>query len=1022
MFSFNVKALTVPSTYDFTIYKQLLDSFLTSGVRVQEFVSDYVGLFPDKEFSILHTTTPNIKMYYPEPFIASPTFINDDIWFLHITIYQYWLWFIFISLIVFFFLGFLITLRWCNIRHRPARETRGVSRSKCGDLITATVPVSWAASIIIHESTDAIEFADGFGSTDVAIGIRAYQWGWEYYYPKGLDLSNELTGSVFIGNSLTNSSGLVEDTTTIFKSASMTSDFLHPTTAAHSSNLLSLTADGANSGLVDFNFGSNRLIARQATTLLDSGATVSLDSVLDLSGAVDTGLDAFSYAFTNHVWSQSFPEKPLYTNHQLSFFNSKSAFLNAMNFLNWGDWRNLAAALTLTPCTAAVPGLQSTAPSLFSDFLTNLTPLHTTRLLWKLCSATYANFNLTNSPLWPTSLVADQDFKRWSALDLVEDLVWAPADWAAAGFFETEPLLLSVDNATRLEYTTVSPFVDVSLVEYLDSFTLTQPHSLFSLTSLPSTRLLHTTTTAWLEEGIRTWVFSLWKQTQLALGNSTLMGVFSLAPLRSSVTLTETLLNFNDVLGYANLKFSVLTSHTLDDNLDILALWRSFVTHQTAFWKVFKPMLDEQRGTFFNQNFSNTAPVLPVLGTTTSLLGQVQKNSDNVFVNVLSLRSALTTRTLFSTILAYNAVPTFPFPFSLSFESDSIRYSWFDWYSVRNSIITKALDTSVFNLHASRDYTFSFNSSLISSSLVNQYENYFLKYSVARKYYLPSSTYRPFFLDLLTSSAGSGSVNSPNLLYFDNYFRYLGLTNPATSTSPLPIYSGTLTQLRPFTESLSYNHNSVNPLVSFFDVTARREYLLHALNGSYNHGNLGDLSNTLKALNDAAHCATTTNTPLNTYYSTPSQPSTDAMPQVSQYQPLKKGIVNMIRIQADKAVAMPTDTRLQILAVSKDIIHSWAIPAAGIKIDCIPGYSSHRVAIFTLSGIYWGQCMEICGRFHHWMPIVVYFLRRDLFCLWCIHFIFKNNQTNSTLQSLAHGATDSSVVVPKTPDVWGYTC
>jgi hypothetical protein len=42
----------------------------------------------------------------------------------------------------------------------------------------------------------------------------------------------------------------------------------------------------------------------------------------------------------------------------------------------------------------------------------------------------------------------------------------------------------------------------------------------------------------------------------------------------------------------------------------------------------------------------------------------------------------------------------------------------------------------------------------------------------------------------------------------------------------------------------------------------------------------------------------------------------------SQYQPLKKGIVNMIRIQADKAVAMPTDTRIQILAVSKDIIHS----------------------------------------------------------------------------------------------------
>ena len=42
----------------------------------------------------------------------------------------------------------------------------------------------------------------------------------------------------------------------------------------------------------------------------------------------------------------------------------------------------------------------------------------------------------------------------------------------------------------------------------------------------------------------------------------------------------------------------------------------------------------------------------------------------------------------------------------------------------------------------------------------------------------------------------------------------------------------------------------------------------------------------------------------------------------SQYQPLRKGITNMIRIQADKAIAMPIETRLQILAVSKDIIHS----------------------------------------------------------------------------------------------------
>jgi heme/copper-type cytochrome/quinol oxidase subunit 2 len=88
---------------------------------------------------------------------------------------------------------------------------------------------------------------------------------------------------------------------------------------------------------------------------------------------------------------------------------------------------------------------------------------------------------------------------------------------------------------------------------------------------------------------------------------------------------------------------------------------------------------------------------------------------------------------------------------------------------------------------------------------------------------------------------------------------------------------------------------------------------------------------------------------------------------------------------------MPIEIRVQILASSRDVIHSWSIPSAGVKIDCIPGYTSHRIMIFLVSGIYWGQCMEICGRYHHWMPIVVYFMKRDLFFLWCTHFVFKSN-------------------------------
>lgn len=101
----------------------------------------------------------------------------------------------------------------------------------------------------------------------------------------------------------------------------------------------------------------------------------------------------------------------------------------------------------------------------------------------------------------------------------------------------------------------------------------------------------------------------------------------------------------------------------------------------------------------------------------------------------------------------------------------------------------------------------------------------------------------------------------------------------------------------------------------------------------------------------------------------------------SQFRPMRKGISNMIRLHATGAILLPIEVRLHILASSKDIIHSWAIPSAGIKIDCVPGYSSHRIAIFLVSGIFWGQCMEICGRFHHWMPIIVHFTKVDLFFL-----------------------------------------
>ena len=105
---------------------------------------------------------------------------------------------------MFYFITFINVVRWCNLRSKPKRETRGVSRSKCADLITACVPVSWAISIIISETVDATDYYDGFGTGEIVIGIRAYQWGWEYFYPKSIDLNYNVRPSYssLIGNSL----------------------------------------------------------------------------------------------------------------------------------------------------------------------------------------------------------------------------------------------------------------------------------------------------------------------------------------------------------------------------------------------------------------------------------------------------------------------------------------------------------------------------------------------------------------------------------------------------------------------------------------------------------------------------------------------------------------------------------------------------------------------------------------------------------------------------------------------------
>ena len=85
----------------------------------------------------------------------------------------------------------------------------------------------------------------------------------------------------------------------------------------------------------------------------------------------------------------------------------------------------------------------------------------------------------------------------------------------------------------------------------------------------------------------------------------------------------------------------------------------------------------------------------------------------------------------------------------------------------------------------------------------------------------------------------------------------------------------------------------------------------------------------------------------------------------ASYEFARCDVGSMRRLRVTRGVCLPADYPVHVVCGSKDVIHSWAVPGLGIKIDCIPGYNSHRRVLFRWRGLYWGQCMEVCGRYHH---------------------------------------------------------
>jgi cytochrome c oxidase subunit 2 len=87
-------------------------------------------------------------------------------------------------------------------------------------------------------------------------------------------------------------------------------------------------------------------------------------------------------------------------------------------------------------------------------------------------------------------------------------------------------------------------------------------------------------------------------------------------------------------------------------------------------------------------------------------------------------------------------------------------------------------------------------------------------------------------------------------------------------------------------------------------------------------------------------------------------------------------------LEVDKRIIIPTDTYIKINITSQDVIHSWAIPQLGIKYDAIPGRLISFILSSNIEGIYYGQCSELCGVNHAFMPICVQSINAESYIYW----------------------------------------
>nr|CUS58601.1 TPA: cytochrome c oxidase subunit 2 [Podocoryna carnea] len=93
---------------------------------------------------------------------------------------------------------------------------------------------------------------------------------------------------------------------------------------------------------------------------------------------------------------------------------------------------------------------------------------------------------------------------------------------------------------------------------------------------------------------------------------------------------------------------------------------------------------------------------------------------------------------------------------------------------------------------------------------------------------------------------------------------------------------------------------------------------------------------------------------------------------------------DMRLLEVDNRLVIPVNTEVRVVITGADVIHCFAVPSLGVKVDAVPGRLNQAPFLIKRPGVYYGQCSEICGSDHSFMPIVIEGVSQEKFVNWII--------------------------------------